>query len=136
MWSRFNVKHTIKKTKLIDLCGMKSTLTKFPYNMYRKYTTQEAWKLKTKQDAPSIQLLPHILHEIARTYVYAIELSIHTTISTRKSYSLFYSVLNLSYCKFPSKFHSTITKFECVFANQMNSKIIKWKTFEKFLTKN
>lgn len=68
---------------------MESTLTKFPYNMYRKYTTQEAWKLKTKQDAPSIQLLPHILHEIARTYVYAIELSIHTTISTRKSYSLF-----------------------------------------------
>lgn len=51
-------------------------------------------------------------------------------------FSFFYSVLNLSYCKFPSKFHSTITKFECVFANQMNSKIIKWKTFEKFLTKN
>lgn len=136
MWSRFNVKHTIKKQKLIDLCREWRTL--WP----NFYTT---WKLKTKQDAPSFNcfaLLPHILHEshtyvcVYREYaVYAIELSIHTT-EVRKKIVLFLLHFNFIQFQISSKFHSTSTKWKVSSWIKMNAKSIKWKTFEKFLTKN
>lgn len=89
-------------------------------------------KIETKQDAPSIQLLPHILHEIARTYVYAIELSIHTTISTRKLYSLFFTPFQI----YPiANFHRNFIRLS---RNSNVSSQIKWiqKLSNEKLSKN